>query len=1227
MRLLVLFLLAGSTVKGQDPVLVNSLRPMVMKEAVAAMKEAPVTVTASHSPRSAGGRHDFFSEADYFWPNPISPDSPYINRDGQTNPGNFNDHRVAMIRLSRVVGALASAWMLTHDDRYVLQALKHCRAWFVDTATMMNPDLQYSQAIKGRVTGRNYGIIDTIHLMEVVQGLEAMEASQAMDAGLLARIRGWFARYLRWLTTHPYGVQEMNTLNNHSTCWVEQVAAFARFTGNDSLMNFCRERYKTVLLPNQMAADGSFPLELTRTKPYGYSLFNLDAMATICQILSTPGDDLWHFTTPDGRSIQKGIEYLYPFIADKGKWPYAHDIMYWDQWPVAPPALVFGAEAFGRKDWLETWVRLDHQPENAEVIRNLPVRHPLIWMEERVVPLRKEAGATMDRGRVTEGVTINAGEVMADAERQTRELLLTIDSVKPADVAGAEPGSPPFSPRTIENGRLKLVVSRDWTSGYFPGELWMLYHYTGRDEWRQLAQRFTAAMEREKTNGGTHDMGLKINCSFGLGYRYTDDPKYKQVMIDAARVLSTRFNPKIGCIRSWDHHRELWQYPVIIDNMMNLELLFEATRLTGDSSFYRIAVTHANTTMKNHFRKDYSSYHLVEYDTVTGRVRRKMTWQGYSDSSAWARGQSWGVYGYTMCYRYTHDPRYLRQAEHIATFILNHPRLPKDKVPYWDYDAPGIPRTGKPVGGMGAEAADAEPRDASAAAILASGLYELARYSTKGPLYRATADTILANLTDYYRAPIGTNKGFILLHSTGGKPTNTEVDEPLSYADYYYLEALLRRETLLRDGRMAWWREARFGMFIHWGVYSVLAGEYDGHTIGKAAEWIMNRGKIPVAEYRQVARRFNPVKYDPDAWVRLARDAGMKYIVITAKHHDGFALFDSKASPWNVVDATPYSKDLLKPLAAACRKYGIRLGFYYSQAQDWNNPGGAASRKLTSEGWADPDSAKIDAYTAAHSGHWDPAQTKASMGDYMDRVSLPQVRELLTNYGDVAVLWWDTPTGMTDEYAEKLQAQLRLQPDIITNDRLKRPNFPGDYKTPEQKIPNLSELDGKDWETCMTMNGTWGFKASDHNWKTPAALVRNLIDIASKGGNYLLNVGPTAEGEIPQPSVDALKAIGAWMKVNGEAIYGTQKSPLPPLTWGRCTVKGDVYYLSVFEWPADGKLVVAGFSGTVERASLLSSGKLLKTEASTEGLVIHLPPAAADAIATVIRVEGPRRSR
>ncbi|RPE09930.1 alpha-L-fucosidase [Chitinophaga lutea] len=441
------------------------------------------------------------------------------------------------------------------------------------------------------------------------------------------------------------------------------------------------------------------------------------------------------------------------------------------------------------------------------------------------------------------------------------------------------------------------------------------------------------------------------------------------------------------------------------------------------------------------------------------------------------------------------------------------------------------------------------------------------------------------------------------------------------------LSCLLLAQSLLaqnstNDERMKWWREARFGMFIHWGVYAVPAGTYKGFPMNRGGgEWIMNRSKIPVAEYQAYAKQFNPVKYNAEDWVLMAKNAGMKYIVITAKHHDGFALFDSKASKWDIADATPYGKDLLQPLVAACKKHGIKLGFYYSHAQDWNNPGGSAARKDMREGWPNPDSAKVDAYTKAHNGHWDPAQETKTFDQYINDVAVPQVKELLTNYGDVAVLWWDTPTGMTDDAAKKLQAPLALQPNIITNDRLKRPNFPGDYKTPEQKIPNLSELDGRDWETCMTMNGTWGFKSYDHKWKSVETMVRNLVDIASKGGNYLLNVGPTAEGTFPEESIKGLQGIGEWMKVYGEAIYGTKGNPLQPQTWGRITRKGNTLYLSVFEWPANGQLAVTGLKNKVKSARLLNSREAVKSSAGADAVTFSLPARAPNAIASVIKVE------
>jgi hypothetical protein len=357
-----------------------TLKKQILKDAEWAMHQKPETVTADFCPRSAGGKHDFYSEGDYWWPNPVSADSPYIQRDGMTNPENFLAHRQAMIRLSRLVGALASAWKITGQPQYVKQASMHCKAWFTDTATLMNPHLLYAQAIKGRATGRGIGIIDAIQLMEVVQGLQIMEKSPAMDMQVLQETKSWFAKFTQWLTTHRYGIDEMNAANNHGTCWVMQVAVFAKFTGNDTLLQFCRDRYKKVLLPDQMATDGSFPLELRRTKPYGYSIFNLDAMATICQVLSSEKDDLWTFQLPDGRGIRMAITHLYPYIADKSKWPKQQDVMYWNNWPVAQPFLVFGAAAFNNKQWLGTWKKLDHAPVTDEVIRNLPVRNALIWL-------------------------------------------------------------------------------------------------------------------------------------------------------------------------------------------------------------------------------------------------------------------------------------------------------------------------------------------------------------------------------------------------------------------------------------------------------------------------------------------------------------------------------------------------------------------------------------------------------------------------------------------------------------------------------------------------------------------------------------------------------------------------------------------------------------------------------------------------------------------------------
>lgn len=416
--------------------------------------------------------------------------------------------------------------------------------------------------------------------------------------------------------------------------------------------------------------------------------------------------------------------------------------------------------------------------------------------------------------------------------------------------------------------------------------------------------------------------------------------------------------------------------------------------------------------------------------------------------------------------------------------------------------------------------------------------------------------------------------------------------------------------------RMEWFKDARFGLFIHWGLYSVPAGSYQGKEIWGTAEWIMNVGQIPLAEYEKYAMQFNPIQYDADAWVKIAKDAGMKYIVITSKHHDGFCLWDSKITDYDIIDATPFDRDILKELSIACKKEDIKLCFYHS-IMDWHHPHAQAI-------WE----------PKYNRGHGED-EVNPEFPNYIEKYMKPQLKELLTNYGDIGILWFDgewIPAYTSDMGKEVYNYVRHWQHDIIINNRVDKGrkgmegldakgDFAGDYGTPEQEVPDTG-IPGVDWESCMTMNDTWGFASYDNNWKSDKVLIHNLIDIVSKGGNFLLNVGPTAEGLIPQPSVERLKRMGKWMAVNRESIYGSSASPFEKPDWGRYTRKDNKLFAHVFNWPKNKKLLVPVMSDKINKVYLLAdSANELSYQETSSGIQIKLPGIAPDEIASVIVIE------
>lgn len=734
----------------------ESLRAFCEKE----LASAPYTVMDKDLVPPSGDRHDYVSMGRYWWPDPEKPDGlPYVRRDGQSNPELEKLDRVRLGKMSGAVTRLALMYYLSGEEKYAVKAAELLDVWFLDEETRMNPSLTYGQYVPGHNgnKGRSEGIIDTYGFVEMLSGLYYLSASPAVTDEMLDGLRQWFSEYLDWMLTSKSGKGEHGAKNNHGVAYDIQVVAYAIFTGNTGVAEKFIADFPEKRIHAQIMPDGSQPRELARTTGFKYSVFNIGHFLDMCTLCGKDAADLFNDATDGDNSIAGAVRYMRQWLGrPQSEFPY-QQITSWED---AQNAL--------------TWVLLRAAPLAGcpEYIRDFRQ-----WCTSPASDLQR-----IIYGR---NLTDVVAEGFGFAEGQLKVAVEASDSAAMASRLSGE-GRPAVSPRTIEDGKLVMVPSRDWTSGFFPGELWYMYEYTGDSYWKTEAERFTANIEDQKTNAGTHDMGFKMYCSYGNGYRLTGDARYRDILLESAATLATRFNPNVGCIRSWDHGRDKWRYPVIIDNMMNLELLFWAFRETGDSTYYNIAVSHALTTIRNHFREDGSSWHVVDYDPDTGEVLKKQTHQGYNDDSAWARGQAWGLYGYTMCYRETGMKEFLEQAEKIASFMFSR-SVPADGVFYWDYDDPKIPDV---------------PRDASAAAVAASALYELSTYCPQlASDYRSRADRIVCSLNADYRAKAGGDYGFVLMHSTGA--WNFEIDAPLVYADYYFLEALLRKRDIERASASA----------------------------------------------------------------------------------------------------------------------------------------------------------------------------------------------------------------------------------------------------------------------------------------------------------------------------------------------------------------------------------------------------------------------------------------
>ena len=722
----------------------------LQQKAEADLAMQPLSVMSKDYVPASGSKHDYVSLARYAWPDKNKKDGlPYVMRDGVSNPELARFDRNKLSTMANAVYRLSLAYYFSGDEKYAVKATQLLRVWFLNKATKMNPNLRFAQHVPGVCDGRCYGVIDAYSFVDMLDGVQLLELSKAFTAKDSKQLKAWFSQMLNWMLQYPQALEESRQQNNHSIAYDAQVAAFALYVGKKDVFEQVLAQFPEHRIAQQIDADGKQPHELTRTLSFHYSQYNLSHIIDLMLMAKNAKKEVSQYCVSGSHSLYQALDFMASYMGEgKQKWP-CRQISGWHSAQQNMARDFYRAYLLDttRKDWLRLY-------------RNHVERD---W--QNLFVLLYEEPTKIDNA-------------MARADEQLRYALHC------ADVARSDNKGDGVTPRTIDkDGHLVLVGPKDWCSGFFAGNLWQMYQYAHTQFWRENAVSNTWLIESAKWHRGTHDLGFMIGDSFGKAYLLTGEQSYRDVMLQAARTLITRYSDKVGCIRSWDHNADKWKYPVIIDNMMNLEMLFEATQLTGDSTFYKIAVKHADTTMKNHFRADYSSYHVVDYDPQTGKVRMRVTAQGYSDDSFWSRGQGWALYGYTMCYRYTHDARYLAQAKGVAKFLLTLKNMPEDGIFYWDMKDPQIPNA---------------PRDASAAALVASGLYELMGYvdAQLAREYKAFADKMVNSLIDHYQAPVGSTQGFLLLHSTGHKPANSEIDVPLNYADYFYLEALRRKAML-----------------------------------------------------------------------------------------------------------------------------------------------------------------------------------------------------------------------------------------------------------------------------------------------------------------------------------------------------------------------------------------------------------------------------------------------